>query len=340
MLELTPDNVIPYLQQRGDLEVAESSRAALLGWGVSNVVLRISSPGGEDLVIKQSRETLRTAAEWRSRLDRVFREADVMRAICDVVAPEIVPRVLFEDRDNYLFAMQAVEADHVVWKAALLDGEADPHVALLAADCLATIHGRTTGNLEMKRRWRDATVFDELRLDPFYRFTAGRVAETREFYDELVRETLATSSCLVLGDFSPKNILLTSRGISLVDFETACFGDPAFDVGFFLSHLLLKTLRHAERRDAFLHLTRAFWAAYLDRLVPAVDDESLHRPNLSRRSTRHLAGCLLARIDGKSPVDYLDESQRDFTRGFAMHLIADPPDSPDEVFRLLGDALC
>jgi len=38
--------------------------------------------------------------------------------------------------------------------------------------------------------------------------------------------------CLVLADFSPKNILITDQGIHLVDFETAHYGDPAFDLGF------------------------------------------------------------------------------------------------------------
>lgn len=336
MLEITPHNAIAYLRQRSDVSVGGSDHVELLGWGVSNVVLRICSANG-DFVVKQSRELLRTRAEWRSRLERVYREAEVMRSLSEMLPAGTVPQVLFEDRANYLFAMQAIEADHRVWKAELLSGIADVNVASQAADVLATIHGRTAGNEPMRNRWQEPTVFDELRLDPFYRFAAARYPETSRFFDSLIRETLSTPACLVLGDFSPKNILLTSRGIALVDFETACYSDPAFDLGFFLSHLLLKTVLHADRRDAFLKLPRRFWSEYRTRLRPP--NAALSPANLSRRSALHLLGCMLARIDGKSPVDYLTEPNRHQVRRFALRLIAAPPESPQEVFRQLAAEL-
>ena len=39
----------------------------------------------------------------------------------------------------------------------------------------------------------------------------------------------------------------------------------------------------------------------------------------------NLAGCLLARVDGKSPVDYLSQEQQQFVRGIAKSWLADPP---------------
>lgn len=337
MLELSPESTLDYLRQRGLLPAGDA-RVRVLGWGVSNVVLRVSPASGDDFVIKQSREKLRTSADWHSRLDRIWREAEVQQTLAGMLPEGTVPRVLFEDRDNYLYGMQAVESDHVVWKAALLEGRTDRHVAVRAAETLARIHRQTAGDERLRERWSDNAVFDELRLDPFYRHAATKHPQIRDALQRLVDESLHTPVCLVLADFSPKNVLLTSRGIALVDFETAHFGDPAFDLGFFLSHLLLKTILHAAARERFLELAASFWQTCLDRMGPPIC-ESLQESALARRTVRHLAGCLLARIDGKSPVDYLSEPQQQFARRFALALFADLPQRPEQVLEDLRSAL-
>lgn len=344
MFELNPENAVDYLRQRGTLAPDIVATAKLLGWGVSNVVLRVNCGDGNDLVIKQSREKLRTQADWRSRLERVYREAEVQRALADLLPAGMVPRVLFEDRPNYLYSMQAVEADHVVWKAALLAGRVDEAIAASAASALARIHSRTAGDEALRSQWADTTVFDELRLDPFYRFTATAHPAIAGRLEALIAETLATRVCLVLGDFSPKNILLTRGGIALVDFETGHFGDPAFDPGFFLSHLLLKSIgatSHAPSKipGMLLGLAETFWREYLAQLAPPADMQPLRAGELSRRSVPHLAGCLLARIDGKSPVDYLDEQRQAVARQFALRLFAESPSRVEDAFDLLRRTL-
>jgi aminoglycoside phosphotransferase (APT) family kinase protein len=331
MFELNSENAVDYLRARGAFAAGVSATAELLGWGVSNVVLRVNCDDGNALVLKQSREKLRTRADWRSRLERVYREAEVQRLLADLLPAGMVPRVLFEDRPNYLYAMQAVDADHVVWKAALLEGRGDETVATTAAAALAQIHSRTAGDETMRSQWEDATVFDELRLDPFYRFTARAHPEIAGRLDALIAESLATRVCLVLGDFSPKNILLTRRGIALVDFETGHFGDPVFDLGFFLSHLLLKAIAAASA-GSLLRLAETFWREYLSQLAPPTGTDALQPGELSRRTVPHLAGCLLARIDGKSPVDYLDEARQDVARRFALRLFDDSPPRVEDVF--------
>ena len=344
MLELNPQNVVGYLRERGKITLHGAAVAEPLAWGVSNVVLRVNCSDGPDLVIKQSREKLRTRADWRSRLERIYREAEVQRLLADRLLVDVVPRVLFEDRPNYLFAMQAVEADHTVWKSSLLNGDCDRRVATTAGDALSLIHNRTAGDDALRSAWSDVTVFDELRLDPFYRFTANVHPHLAGRLDDLISETRTTQVCLVLGDFSPKNILITRRGIALVDFETGHFGDPAFDLGFFLSHLLLKeiaspSLRSGTLRGRFLELAEAFWWQYLDRLDPPRNAAALQPPELSRRTVPHLAGCLLARIDGKSPVDYLNDGQQQIARQFALWLFAESPPRTEDAFDQLRQTL-
>lgn len=376
MIELEADNAVDWLHRTGRLDPAVPAEARLLAWGVSNVVLRVHPAAGDDLVMKQSRTRLRTKAPWFSRLERIWREVELMRALGPLLPPGTVPRVLFEDRENYLFAMEAVAADHVVWKAALLGGVADPAIAAVLGDYLATIHRETAGDASLRERWIDRTVFDELRVDPFYRRIAEAHRPLRRAIEAMIDEMFATAVCVVHADFSPKNVLITSgaalkagqvaeRGqapaagkvfdapvpenaagagplfrITLVDFETGHYGDPAFDLGFFLSHLLLKTVLHARRCGDFLALARTFWTRYAAGLAERACEGPFARPELERRTISHLAGCMLARLDGTSPIDYLpDAGQQDLVRDFSRRLFLNPPDRLEATFGALEDLL-
>jgi 5-methylthioribose kinase len=129
----------------------------------------------------------------------------------------------------------------------------------------------------------------------------------------------------VHADFSPKNILVHGRGLTAVDFETAHAGDPAFDLGFFLSHLLLKAVRARPDDRPYLDSIDAFWSAYRERVGGALDADTA----LVRRANAHTAACALARVDGKSPVDYLDAGARDAVRRFAPAALRAAPESWD-----------
>ena len=343
MLELGPENLIDYLRDSGRISpaVAAKSHAETLSGGVSNVVMRVTIPGGDDFVVKQSRAQLRTQAAWFSQPERIWRERDVLEVLARVTPPGLVPKLLFEDRDNFLFAMEAIPREHLVWKSSLLDGETDPTIGRRLGEVLARIHAQTSDDADLRERLGDRTIFDELRLDPFYRYVAERQPELRPPLERLIEETLATQVCLVLGDFSPKNILLVPSEadrdgerprLVLVDFETGHFGDPAFDLGFFLSHLLLKTIKHARRVDEFLEMIHKFWSAYRGAgFQPACspNEQSGKVENLphERRAVSHLAACLLARVDGKSTVDYLTSEAQSLVRELAREWLLAPPDS-------------
>ncbi|HLQ45343.1 MAG TPA: phosphotransferase [Planctomycetaceae bacterium] len=349
MIELGTDNLIDYLRKTGRLSdaLAATSHAEVLSGGVSNVVMRVSVPNGQDFVVKQSRAQLRTAAAWFSQPERIWRERDVLDTLQHCAPPGLVPKLLFEDRDNFLFAMEAIARQHVVWKSCLLNGETDHAIARRLGEVLATIHTRTSNDAELRERLADRTIFDELRLDPFYRFVAQRHPELRPALERLIDETSATVVCLVLGDFSPKNILIVhgenERGagaeprIALVDFETGHFGDPAFDLGFFLSHLLLKTIKHAARADEFVEMARTFWSAYCGtgiQPVLASETSSGQVENLphERRIVSHLAACMRARVDGKSTVDYLTSEAQALVREVTRDWLLSPPDRVEAAF--------
>lgn len=327
MIKLSTENVVDYLTETGRLPIGVSARAELLAWGVSNMVFRISPSLGDDFVVKQSRKQLRTKAAWFSRLERIHTEMDLMKILAARVPAGAIPRVLFEDRANYLFGMEAVAADHRVWKADLLAGTADQSVARTAGKLLAAIHRETSFQTLLETQFGDRTVFDELRVDPFYRFVIYRHPQIRPALEAVIDEVLSLSVCIVHADFSPKNILLTPDAVSLVDFETGHFGDPAFDLGFFLSHLLLKTIKHADQRQRFLDLAEAFWDAYQTGLGEILFKTAspFFRKDLERRTLGNLGGCLLARIDGKSPIDYFDQDwQKETARSLAFSYLMRP----------------
>src|SRR5262249_45961251 len=149
-----------------------------------------------------------------------------------LLPPGAVPRVLFEDRENYCFAMSAVRPDHEVWKRQLLSHIVEPTVFQLAGGMLGDIHAKSSGQPELLADPKDTIVFFELRVDPFYRRIAAVHPAIASAITRLIDEMAAHPLCLVHADFSPKNLLVHPDGLSLVDYETVHYGDPAFDLGF------------------------------------------------------------------------------------------------------------
>jgi 5-methylthioribose kinase len=327
MLELTTENVLEYLRAQGWIG-SGPARIEPLGWGVSNLVLRVLTPE-RTFVLKQSRPQLRTRDAWFSDLDRVYREQEIMQTLYPLLPPPTVPEVLFSDRANYVFAMSHAPASARVWKESLLAGPVDPAIADRAGWILGLMHEATGRNPNLVEPFRDHTVFVQLRVDPFYTRIQERRPEVAQAVEPIIRRMTSLKQALCHGDYSPKNILTHDQGFTLVDYETAHFGDPTMDLGFFLSHLILKAVKHAPIRQQFFDLTRAFWGGY-GRVVHFRLLEELQAHGIE-----HFAVCALARIDGTSPVDYLPhEPQREVVRRLGRRILWERPTRWEEVLRL------
>jgi hypothetical protein len=125
----------------------------------------------------------------------------------------------------------------------------------------------------------------------------------------------------VHGDVSPKNILIGPRGPIFLDAECAWYGDPAFDLAFCLNHLLLKCLWAPQAAGEFLRCFDVLAKGYL----AGVGWEP--HGAIERRTARLLPGLFLARVDGKSPVEYVTaDADRDRVRRVARALLAHPVD--------------
>jgi 5-methylthioribose kinase len=345
MREIDATTAESYLRETGRIAPDAPVSIRELAGGVSNVVLLVSRPNGESLfVVKQARGQLRVADPWFCSVARIFREVDVLE-ICrrvlelccgahnEAALSIDVPCVLFVDRENYLFAMTAAPA-HQVWKQQLLEGRCDPAVAAASGRMLGILHANTWNHSGVARQLADQTYFDQLRLDPYYRHVGRQHAELAPSLERLIKSLADHPRCLVHGDFSPKNILVGSGGLTLVDCEVGHFGDPAFDLGFFLSHLILKAFHARPRGWDYIRLTFDFWQAYESQLLPVAGRNEYEQ--LVARGIGNCAGCCLARVAGKSTVEYLASDRRDAVSRWATASIGrTPPTWPELVAVLL-----
>jgi len=345
MFEITTETARQYLREIRRTTLAEPAEVRELAGGVSNVVLLVTGHGGEPFVVKQARGRLRVKEEWLCPVERIWREVEVLRICGEVLGiqnselrmqKEIsasVPQVLWEDGENFLYAMTAAPAGHQTWKELLLAAfkpeapvKESPSLALQASVCgelLAALHGGTWNDAAIAAQLDDRSFFDRLRLDPYYRQVARVHPDLAGPISGLIDSVWQHCRCLVHGDFSPKNLLVWPGHLMLIDFEVGHYGDPAFDLGFFLTHLVLKSIWAGPRRDELLRLADQFWTAYAATLASHIAASEL--ADLERRMLLNLAGCLLARIDGKSPVDYLNESQQEIVRRLGCRWLMQPP---------------
>lgn len=295
-----------------------------LGGGVSNHVLLVETPTLR-CVFKQALGRLRVEQEWLCRQDRIYRECAILRDLAPCLPPGSSPAVVLEDQSNFTFAMQAAPADAQPWKTELLAGEVRQEHAARAGRLLGAWIAESARHPEWPSRYGDQTVFDELRLDPYYRSTAARHPDLSAHFTSLIEECAARRVALVHGDFSPKNLLVTPGSMLVIDWEVVHWGDPAFDAAFLTNHLLLKAFhRPAQWRD-YARAAAAFWSA----LTPLLPQDY---PWFLSAALRHLGCLLLARVDGKSPAEYLTAANKPAVRDAARGLILHPPATVAEAF--------
>jgi 5-methylthioribose kinase len=338
MREINAQSAPAYLAETGRARTAECVQVRELAGGVSNIVLEVQIEDSPPFVIKQSRERLRVEREWRARLDRIWYETDTLQLLGQLLPEGTVPGVLFIDEPNYLFAMTRAPEGSTPWKTQLLAGRLDAGIAGRLGELLGAIHAGSTGRPELHGRLADRSLFDELRIDPYYRSIAQAYPQVRGPLDALIHSMARAAGELTLGDYSPKNILVHGQGLVLLDFECAHRGDSSFDVGFFLSHLMLKAVWSWESRQvaagpgAYLNLAARFLEAYVDQRGLDTADKL----RFSLRAGAHAAACLLARVDGKSPVEYLGDRGRQAVREFALRLLSHEPLDCDVVLAQLA----
>lgn len=307
-----------YLVRNRLIEDAEPARIQRLPGGVSSRTMLIERASGERWVAKQALAALRVHVEWLSSPERSTREADGARALASLLPQGAVPQVIFEDKAQHLFVMLAAPASARNWKTMLLGGEVEADHFRLAGSLLGRIHrGGATRREDFATRFSDTSFFESLRLEPYYEYTAVEVPEAARFLFGLCQDARSRRLSLVHGDFSPKNLLVDSDGMILLDHEVIHFGNPAFDCGFVLAHFLSKAHHLPASRQSLVEGISAFWGAYLNAAGPssAAEDEAAAQG----------LGCLLARVAGRSQLEYLTSGEKQRQRRACVVMMQAPP---------------
>ena len=322
---MSDDEVVAALRRMGLVDEGERPPITALTGGVSSDIFRIDLAGGP-VCIKRALAQLRVAAVWYAPIERNAAEVAWMR-FADGVVPGTVPEILGEDRAGGMFAMAFLDPGHwPVWKDRLRDGDIETETARSVGERLARIHSAAAREPALAERFANHETFHAIRLEPYLLATAEARPECAAALRALAETTASHRLTLVHGDVSPKNILVGGDGPVFLDAECATWGDPAFDLAFCLNHMLLKCLWRPRWTARYLACFDALSGAYL----AGADWEDRHA--LEARAAALLPGLLLGRIDGKSPVEYVDrEADRDRARLFAAEFLAAPVDRLDRL---------
>ena len=297
--------LLAYLSSTGRIREGEVVDIQTLSGGVSCRTVRVGGPHRDPWVLKQALGRLRVASEWRSEPRRVLIEAQALATLPSLISGDMTPRLVFVDRDAMVLAMEAVAEPHDTWKTLLLRGDVDFDIVHQVASLLAALHRNSNGRPDIQEQFSDRSFFETLRLQPYYATTGSRLPQARRFLDELSDATLRRRVALTHGDFSPKNILISRGRPVLLDHEVIHFGDPSFDLGFSMTHLLSKAHHVTQRRGALHQAARLYWDTYAAATLDTLGD-----PGFEPMAVKHTIGCLLARVEGRSPLEYLTPSER------------------------------
>ena len=301
--------------------------------GVSSDIWRIDF-ANHSICAKRALSQLKVAAVWEAPLSRNAYEY----AWYQVVGPQFgqhVPSMLGRDEDSGLFFMSFLEPEkHPVWKSLLLQGHIEPAFARNVGACLGHMHRYTAEQPELAEKFKSDVEFYSLRLEPYLLATAKQHPALASRLQSICDQTAQTRKALVHGDISPKNILCGPDGPVFLDAECAWYGDPAFDLAFCLNHLLLKAVLMPQHASVLAQSYQQMVSAYM----PAVNWENASA--FEERTAQLLPALLLARVDGKSPVEYLTTpAQHTMVRRVAVQGLQNPPLNLDQVLEMTLKAL-
>ena len=340
---LSDSNAVRYLLRAGLIssEQAGAAVAHELGGGVSNIVVRVDfTDPSDNVVIKQSLRRLRVDQEWLADQARIHREAAALRYLGGVLPPLALPSVVHEDRDNFLFVMTAAPEQARTWKDDLLSGCINARVAADVGRLLAEMHQHSAvvgGEIPPElQEFADQRCFVQLRIDPYHRATALAHTNLSDDIEAEAQAMLGRRLCLVHGDYSPKNVMISGTAVDpsvfLLDFEVVHLGNPVFDLAFMLNHLTLKAIHKPDLASQFNAAGAAFWSAYCASALTFAN----HPIRLQQETIRQMGALLLARIDGKSPAEYITtDAQKSVARRLARMILGEEVRSLSDLHQAL-----
>ena len=236
--------------------------------------------------------------------------------LCARLTPGRVPRMLDHDPSAHVVVMELLPDDALNWQTEIEAGRAHIDVGVWAGETLGLWHALTAGDSAVAAAFDDFEPFEQHRLSPFYETVLERLPEAADDVAPRIEELrgVAASSTAT---FAMKNMLVGRDRNWVLDFEVAHYGNPIFDLGFFLSFVVLSAVQwpaltpgpaRPRRR-----LRRWYSAAAGERFADGDADLAAH------------TGCLvLARTHGKSPPSSSTEHRTRDARTVGLALLRTP----------------
>ncbi len=324
----TTRTITDALQKLGLGSASDVRAITQLTGGVSSDIWRIDL-SDRSICAKRALSRLKVSAVWEAPLSRNSYEYAWYQSVAPI-SPGVTPRMLGRDAEAGIFFMEFLETErYPVWKSLLLEGRVDLHVAEQVGSNLGRIHAQTASSAEIAARFKSDAEFFSLRLEPYLLATIDRHPALGDTLRAICNTTATTRLVLVHGDVSPKNILCGPSSPVFLDAECAWYGDPAFDLAFCLNHMLLKAVHLPTKMGEFLSAFEVLYQAYLAQ----VNWEQV--ASVEARTARLLPALFLARVDGKSPVEYLTQAaEKETVRRVALACLRAPPDRLGAVMQI------
>jgi thiamine kinase-like enzyme len=309
------ETLVSYLKEKDIIREGLNYDLKYCAGGVSGTVAFLSLED-KDLIIKQSLSKLKVKEDWKCDPSRMYVE-QLSNKIYHDIAPDCVPEVLFYDSTNYIYGRIAAPDHCRMWKEDLMDNILDFLVAKQSIEALVKVHNKCNNDEYVRTEFEDKKIFYDLRISPYIEFTVKKHPQFNQIANILSKELMDQSITLVHGDYSPKNIMCDGRKIFILDFEVAHYGNPVFDLAFFANHFVLKSIKFPKQNLSYLNMLDYMLDIYFKESNYEKKDEVLSY------FVKLLGMLMLARVDGKSPVEYLvnDEQKKSLVRTIASTLM-------------------
>ncbi len=311
---LDKKSIPAYLKRKKLLPADEDMQIKQIGNGEKNLIYNVTSPSNA-LILKQALSRAQIKERWWLDRKRIFNEKMCIEILGQILPPDVIPEVILQDRTDFILATTAPSKDAISWEEELGRGRIDLQIAAQCGELLATVHNETSNNRDLKSLFKEIKPFDQLRIEPLYGKIIQAYPDLKKIIDAQARQLLKDRRTLVLGDLRPRNVWIDNGQVYLVDFATAHFGNPTFDLAFYASDLCLRAMRHSIQKAAYLEAINVFWNAYF-RIA-----EYVRAAETEKTAVRDLGCLLLSATDGREPVDYFDEHMEGLSRRIAQSLI-------------------
>ena len=266
--------------------------------------------------IKKALKKLRVEKDWYADPIRSYYEYLWLKKTKKIL-PSSIPEVISYNRmKNYLIIEYLNMSRYSNLKEDLLKGKVDLDNLNKIAKKLLYIHKNLKSNYNKKIFQTHNFNFIKLRINPYLLELNKTYPELKKYINETVNLLRNNQHTVIHADFTPKNILVSKNKQIILDAETANYGDPSFDIVSLINHLIIKLLFVNKNKKNFVLALKKIFNTYHSNVTWE------EKQDIIKRSLTLLPLMMLARVDGKSPVEYIkNNKEKNKLRRIALDLI-------------------